>query len=121
MILRGAGRCFSAGHDLSDISTGERLPAPPHFQSKIIERLADLPQPVITAVHSPLLYTGALELRLLAARHRACSALSGDIIVAWPSAPVSPTPTPKWALTPVWGEEPAAAAPGRDLQEGAQR
>ena len=25
VIVRGAGRCFSAGHDLSDIATGEKL------------------------------------------------------------------------------------------------
>jgi len=89
VILRGAGRCFSAGHDLADISTGERLPAP-HFQSKIIERLANLPQPVITAVHGHC-YTGALEL-----------ALGGDIIVAAESARFADTHA-KWALTPVWG------------------
>jgi enoyl-CoA hydratase/carnithine racemase len=89
VVLRGAGRCFSAGHDLADISTGERLPAP-HFQSKIIERLANLPQPVITAVHGHC-YTGALEL-----------ALAGDIIVAAESARFADTHA-KWALTPVWG------------------
>jgi enoyl-CoA hydratase len=89
VILRGAGRCFSAGHDLGDISTGERLPAP-NFQSKIIERLANLPQPVITAVHGHC-YTGALEL-----------ALVGDIIVAAESARFADTHA-KWALTPVWG------------------
>lgn len=89
VILRGAGKCFSAGHDLGDISTGERLPAP-YFQSKIIERLANLPQPVITAVHGHC-YTGALEL-----------ALCGDIIVAAESARFADTHA-KWALTPVWG------------------
>jgi enoyl-CoA hydratase/carnithine racemase len=89
VVLRGAGRCFSAGHDLADIATGERLPAP-HFQSKIIERLANLPQPVITAVHGHC-YTGALEL-----------ALAGDIIVAAESARFADTHA-KWALTPVWG------------------
>ena len=46
VILRGAGRCFSAGHDLGDISVGEKLPEP-FYQSKVIERLAGLPQPVI--------------------------------------------------------------------------
>ena len=51
VILRGAGRCFSAGHDLGDISTGEVLPKP-HFQSTVIERLANLPQPVITATQA---------------------------------------------------------------------
>ncbi len=28
VVLRGAGRCFSAGHDLGDIATGEKLPRP---------------------------------------------------------------------------------------------
>ncbi|WP_397414492.1 enoyl-CoA hydratase/isomerase family protein, partial [Phenylobacterium sp.] len=28
VIVRGAGRCFSAGHDLSDIAAGEKLPEP---------------------------------------------------------------------------------------------
>jgi len=89
VILRGAGRCFSAGHDLSDISTGERLPAP-NFQARIIARLANLPQPVITAVHGHC-YTGALEL-----------ALCGDIILAAEGARFADTHA-KWALTPVWG------------------
>ena len=89
VILRGAGRCFSAGHDLADISTGERLPRA-NFQAGIIERLANLPQPVITAVHGHC-YTGALEL-----------ALAGDLIVAAESAKFADTHA-KWALTPVWG------------------
>lgn len=89
VILRGAGRCFSAGHDLGDIATGEKLPEP-NFQSKVIERLADLPQPVITAVHGHC-YTGALEL-----------ALAGDIVFAAEGAKFADTHA-KWALTPVWG------------------
>ena len=28
VIVKGAGRCFSAGHDLSDIAAGEKLPEP---------------------------------------------------------------------------------------------
>ena len=89
VILRGAGRCFSAGHDLGDISVGEKLPEP-HYQSKVIERLANLPQPVISAVHGHC-YTGALEL-----------ALVGDIIFAAEGAKFADTHA-KWALTPVWG------------------
>jgi enoyl-CoA hydratase len=89
IILRGAGRCFSAGHDLGDIAAGERLPRP-NFQSHVIERLAGLPQPVITAVHSHC-YTGALEL-----------ALAGDLILASANAKIGDTHA-KWALTPVWG------------------
>lgn len=89
VILRGAGRCFSAGHDLGDIAAGEKLPQP-FYQSKVIERLADLPQPVICAVHGHC-YTGALEL-----------ALAGDIILAAEGAKFADTHA-KWALTPVWG------------------
>jgi enoyl-CoA hydratase/carnithine racemase len=89
VVLKGAGRCFSAGHDLSDIAAGEKLPEP-FFQSKVIERLADLPQPVITAVHGHC-YTGGLEL-----------ALSGDIVFAAEGARFADTHA-KWALTPVWG------------------
>ena len=62
VVLRGAGRCFSAGHDLGDIAKGEKLPTP-NFQAKVIERLASLPLPVISAVHGHC-YTGALELAL---------------------------------------------------------
>ena len=89
VIVRGAGRCFSAGHDLSDIAAGEHPPEP-FFQSKVIERLADLPQPVISAVHGHC-YTGALEL-----------ALAGDIVFAAEGAKFADTHA-KWALTPVWG------------------
>ena len=89
VVLRGAGKCFSAGHDLKDISAGEKLPRP-HYQSHVIEKLARLPQPVVTAVHSHC-YTGALEL-----------ALAGDLILACESARFADTHA-KWALTPVWG------------------
>ena len=89
VIVRGAGRCFSAGHDLADIATGEKLPRP-NFQAGIIERLANLPQVVISAVHGHC-YTGALEL-----------ALAGDIVFAAESAKFADTHA-KWALTPVWG------------------
>jgi enoyl-CoA hydratase/carnithine racemase len=89
VVLRGAGRCFSAGHDLGDIAAGEHLPRP-NFQSHVIEALAGLPQPVITAVHGHC-YTGALEL-----------ALAGDIILASQNAKFGDTHA-RWALTPVWG------------------
>ena len=89
VVLRGGGRCFSAGHDLSDIATGEKLPEA-NYQAKVIERLATLPMPVVTAVHGHC-YTGALEL-----------ALAGDLILAAESAKFADTHA-KWALTPVWG------------------
>jgi enoyl-CoA hydratase/carnithine racemase len=89
VIVRGAGKCFSAGHDLADISHGERPPKP-SFQADTIELLANLPQPVVSAVHGHC-YTGALEL-----------ALAGDLIVAAASARFADTHA-RWALTPVWG------------------
>jgi enoyl-CoA hydratase/carnithine racemase len=89
VILRGAGRCFSAGHDLADIAAGEQPPRP-NFQAGVIERLANLPQPVISAVHGHC-YTGALEL-----------ALAGDLIFASQDARFADTHA-RWSLTPVWG------------------
>src|SRR5579863_10559895 len=50
VVLRGAGRCFSAGHDLTDIAAGERPPRP-NYQSHVIKRLADLAIPIVTSVH----------------------------------------------------------------------
>jgi enoyl-CoA hydratase/carnithine racemase len=89
VVVKGAGRCFSAGHDLKDITAGENPPTP-HFQADTVEALANLPQAVITAVHGHC-YTGALEL-----------ALAGDIILAASSALFADTHA-RWALTPLWG------------------
>lgn len=89
VVIRGAGPCFSAGHDLGQIHEGEKLPSPV-FQPLIIERLANLPVPVIAAVHSHC-YTGALEL-----------ALAGDIILASADAKFADTHA-KWGLAPLWG------------------
>ena len=89
VVLRGAGKCFSAGHDLADLAEGELLPSP-YFQAETIELLANLPQPVISAVHGHC-YTGALEL-----------ALAGDLILAAGSAKFADTHA-KWAVTPIWG------------------
>ncbi len=89
VVVRGAGRCFSAGNDLNDVGTGGELPQP-NYQSHVVERLANLPQPVISAIHGHC-YTGALEL-----------ALAGDIILASENAKFADTHG-KWALTPLWG------------------
>lgn len=88
VVLRGAGPCFSAGHDLGDIAGGEAVA--PQFQSRIIERLANLPMPIVGAVHGHC-YTGALEL-----------VLAADLIVAAESAKFADTHA-RWALSPVWG------------------
>jgi enoyl-CoA hydratase/carnithine racemase len=89
VILRGAGKNFSAGNDLAAIAAGS-LPPKPNFQAETIDRLANLPQPVIAAIHGHCL-TGALEL-----------ALAADFIIAAASAKFADTHA-KFSLTPVWG------------------
>jgi len=89
VVLRGAGRAFSAGHDLKDIQSVE-APPHPHFQGETVACLSSLPQPVIVAVHG-YWYTGALEL-----------ALAGDLLIASESARFADTHS-RWGLTPIWG------------------
>ncbi|GAB3304939.1 enoyl-CoA hydratase/isomerase family protein [Epidermidibacterium keratini] len=89
VIVRGAGRCFSAGHDLADIATGEEVPSR-GWHSETLRMLEKLPKPVVAAVHGHC-YTGALEV-----------ALAADFIVAADDARFGDTHA-KWALTPVWG------------------
>ncbi len=89
VILGGAGRCFSAGHDLHDIGAGEDPPEE-HYQAKVIEALSALPQTVIAAVHGHCM-TGALEL-----------ALAADLIVAADDVRFADTHA-RWGLTPRWG------------------
>lgn len=89
VVVRGAGKCFSAGHDLADISEGEESPSL-FWHSEILRMLEKLPKPVIAAVHGHC-YTGALEV-----------ALAADFIIAAESAKFGDTHA-KWALTPLWG------------------
>ena len=89
VVIRGAGRCFSAGNDLGAIAGGTDK-VRPNFQAQVIERLANLPQPVIAGVHGHC-FTGALEL-----------ALASDIIVAAESARFADTHA-RFAMSPVWG------------------
>lgn len=89
VILRGAGKCFSAGHDLGDIAEGEAVPSP-FWHSETLRLMEKLPKPVIAAVHGHC-YTGALEV-----------ALAADFIVASDNARFGDTHA-KWALTPIWG------------------
>ncbi|MCW1381620.1 enoyl-CoA hydratase/isomerase family protein [Novosphingobium sp. KCTC 2891] len=89
VVLRGAGKCFSAGHDLGDIATGEAVPSR-GWHSETLRLLEKLPKPVIAAVHGHC-YTGALEV-----------ALACDFIVAADNARFGDTHA-KWALTPIWG------------------
>ncbi|HTO69968.1 MAG TPA: enoyl-CoA hydratase/isomerase family protein [Myxococcota bacterium] len=89
VVLRAAGRSFSAGNDLRAIQAGERAVSP-HFQAETLDRLERLPQPVIAAVQGHC-YTGALELVL------AC-----DLCIAAESARFADTHG-KFGMTPTWG------------------
>ncbi|MEQ8558285.1 MAG: enoyl-CoA hydratase/isomerase family protein [Henriciella sp.] len=89
VILKGAGKCFSAGHDLGDIAEGEEVPSR-GWHSETLRMMEKLPKPVIAAVHGHC-YTGALEV-----------ALAADFILASDTAKFADTHA-KWALTPIWG------------------
>jgi enoyl-CoA hydratase/carnithine racemase len=89
VVLRAAGRSFSAGNDLNAIRAGERAPSA-HFQAETLDALELLPQPVIASVQGHC-YTGALELVL------AC-----DLLVVGESAKLADTHG-KWGMTPTWG------------------
>ncbi|HTO07854.1 MAG TPA: enoyl-CoA hydratase/isomerase family protein [Myxococcota bacterium] len=89
VVLRGAGRSFSAGNDLRAIQAGERAPSP-HFQAETLDLIERLPQPVIAAVQGHC-YTGALEL-----------ALAADLLIAAESARFADTHG-KFGMTPTWG------------------
>lgn len=89
VVLRGAGKSFCTGADLSELKDGSALV---DFSSKprILERLERLPQPVIAAVHG-VCYTGALEL-----------ALAADFILSTASARFADTHG-KWGFVAGWG------------------
>jgi enoyl-CoA hydratase len=89
VVLRGAGKGFSAGNDIEEMSRHVRQPEA-NFKAKTVEMVAQLPQPVISAVHG-VCYTGGLEL-----------ALACDMIVASESARFADTHA-KLGLIPMWG------------------
>lgn len=90
VILRGTGANFSAGYDMKEVLEHVKAHAKPHFHSEVIQKIANLPQPVISAVQGHC-STGSLEL-----------ALAADLIVAAESARFSDVYA-RWGLTPVWG------------------
>ena len=86
VVLRGAGGCFSAGADISKPTRAPRH----NYQASVIEKLANLPQPTVAAVHGHCV-TGALEL-----------ALAADLIVAAESARFADTHA-RFSLVAGWG------------------
>ena len=89
VILRGAGRSFSAGNDIKAIQGGDRAPSA-HFQAETLDFIEAMPQPVIASVQGHC-YTGALEL-----------ALACDLLICGESARFADTHG-KWAMPPTWG------------------
>ncbi len=90
VILRGAGGHFSAGYDMAEVLEYAKARAKPHFHSEVIEKIANLPQPVISAVQGHC-STGAMEV-----------ALAADLIFASESAQFCDAYA-RWGLTPIWG------------------
>ena len=87
VVLRGSGRAFCAGADITGIGAGF---IDSKFKPSVIERLATLPQPVVAAIHG-VCFTGGLEL-----------ALAADLIVADAGARFADTHG-KWGLVGAWG------------------
>ena len=90
VILRGAGGNFSSGHDMTEVLAQVKAHAKPHHYVEVIDKVANLPQPVIAAVQGHC-STGALEL-----------ALAADLIAASESAQFCDAYA-RWGLTPIWG------------------
>ena len=90
VVLRGAAGNFSAGYEMSEVLEYTKSHTKPHYHSEVIDKLANLPQPVVSAIEGHC-STGALEL-----------ALAADLIVASESAQFSDVYA-RWGLTPIWG------------------
>ena len=88
VVLRGGGKCFSAGHDMNDLSDPDDDDE--KYNADTIKAFADLPQPTISAVHGHC-YTGGLEL-----------ALGANMVIASENAKFADTHA-KWGLVPIWG------------------
>lgn len=89
VVLRGAGRSFCAGHDLTSIAEGERAPSR-HFEPETVDALERLPQPTIAQLHGHC-FTGGLEL-----------ALACEFLIAAESTKLGDTHG-QWGLVPIWG------------------
>jgi enoyl-CoA hydratase/carnithine racemase len=89
VVLKGAGRSFSAGADIGALKAGV-VTADRELRSETVERVGQLPQAVIAAVHGHC-YTGGLEL-----------ALAADLIIAAADTKFCDTHA-KLGIVPRWG------------------
>jgi enoyl-CoA hydratase/carnithine racemase len=89
VVLRGAGRGFSAGADISGPRTTPSADKR-YAGSELVDLLESLPQPTVAALHG-FCFTGALEL-----------ALGCDLIVGTDTLQIGDTHG-RYGLVPVWG------------------
>lgn len=87
LVLRGAGRSFCAGHDMTVF---EQPDQDEHLNAAVVNKLAAMPMPTIAAIHGHC-YTGGLEL-----------ALGCDILVGSENSKLADTHA-KFGLSPGWG------------------
>jgi len=87
IVLRGAGRSFCAGHDMTVFEQPDQDEL---LNASVIKKLAAMPQPTIAAIHGHC-YTGGLEL-----------ALGCDILIGTESSKIADTHA-KFGLSPGWG------------------
>jgi enoyl-CoA hydratase/carnithine racemase len=99
LVVRGAGRAFSAGYDLNrdeSESAEERTPVQDYDRIlnhiKLFERLWDLPKPVIAAVHGYCL-AGATQLCIFCD----ITVVAENAKIGWPSIPVG-----GGLISPMW-------------------
>jgi enoyl-CoA hydratase/carnithine racemase len=95
LIVKGAGRAFSAGVDLKAMNeslVGGKFTADQILKdgNEISDTLRSMPQPAIAQVHGHC-YTGAMELMMFF-----------DLIVASEDAKIGDTHA-KWGILPKWG------------------
>ncbi len=89
VVLRGAGRSFSAGNDIKSMQAGEKDPHL-HYRTDVVDQLEKLPQPMIASVRGHC-YTGALELALVC-----------DLMVVSETARFRDTHA-NFGMVPMWG------------------